>query len=203
MINLEDIAKTAEYLRAFEKEMAELYEQGKIKAPIHLAYGNEEPLIRIFREVNTDDWVCASYRDHYHALLKNIPKEWLKEQIIKGNSMYPLNKEYKFITSAIVSGQLPIALGIAKALKLKNKDNSVWAFCGDMAAETGVFHEVTKYAENHNLPITFVIEDNSLSVDTPTEVVWNGYDLELKENTIRYPYKTGVPHQGLGKEVGF
>ena len=157
----------------------------------------------IFRGVQENDWVCASYRSHYHALLKGISREWLREQIIRGASMYPLNKEYRFITSAIVPGQLPIALGIAKAMKLKNFPNYVWAFCGDMAAETGVFHEVSKYAENHNLPIRFIIEDNGLSVDTPTEEVWRGYDFRLNKNTIRYPYKSGVPHQGIGKEVGF
>ena len=72
-----------------------------------------------------------------------------------------------------------------------------------MAAETGVFYEVTKYAANHNLPLTFVVEDNGLSVDTPTESVWNGYDFNIGSNTVRYAYKSEVPHQGIGKEVGF
>ncbi len=201
MINLEDIAKTAEYLRAFEKEMAELYEQGKIKAPIHLAYGNEEPLIRIFREVNTDDWVCASYRNHYHALLKGMSPELLKEKIIEGRSMFIMSDEYKFISSAIVPGQLPIAVGIAMALKRQRSKNKVWAFCGDMAAETGVFHECTKYSARHDLPIIFIVEDNGISVNTPTQKVWgekNSYDLR------RYQYEKGpYPHYGSGKWVIF
>jgi TPP-dependent pyruvate/acetoin dehydrogenase alpha subunit len=33
------------------------------------------------------------------------------------------NKKYKFYSSAIVAGTIPIALGVAKALKLKKKKN--------------------------------------------------------------------------------
>ena len=117
--------------------------------------------------------------------------------------MTPLNLEKKIISSGIVPGQLPIALGMAKALFLKKASGHVWAFCGEMAAETGVFHECSKYAYNHKLPITFVIEDNEWSVGTPTEKVWKSYNDALLNNTIRYRYKIGVPHQGVRKEVGF
>ena len=37
-----------------------------------------------------------------------------------------------------------------------------------MTSETGIMHESLKYAENFNLPIKFIIEDNNLSVCTDT-----------------------------------
>ena len=43
-----------------------------------------------------------------------------------------------------------------------------------MTFETGVFHESYKYARNFDLPIEFVVEDNNLSVHTPTDAAW-GY----------------------------
>ncbi len=157
----------------------------------------------IFQGIKHEDWICTSYRSHYHALLKGMPKELVKNEILEGRSMYLINSSHRLITTAIVAGQFPIAVGIAKGLKLKGSLDRVWAFCGDMASETGIFDECTKYAEAHNLPLTFVIEDNGLSVDTPTYSVWNTSPRAIRSNTIQYTYKSGVPHQGIGKEVGF
>ena len=40
---------TSEELIAFESEIAQLFEQGKIHAPVHLSKGNERELIEIKR----------------------------------------------------------------------------------------------------------------------------------------------------------
>ena len=82
------------------------------------------------------------------------------------------NKKYKFYSSAIVGGIIPIAMGVAKSLKLKKKSSKVWVFIGDMTFETGIFHECYKYSKNHNLPLKFVIEDNNMSTNTPTDKIW-------------------------------
>jgi pyruvate dehydrogenase E1 component alpha subunit len=190
-----------ESLIAFEKEIEEIYMAGKIKSPIHFSGGNEEALIALFKDISKEDWVFATYRSHYHALLKGIDKNWLKEEIIANRSIHIMNKEHKVVTSAIVAGTLPIAVGAALAIKLKNSNNKVWAFCGDMAAETGMFHECTKFSRRNGLPIKFVVEDNTLSVDTPTQECWGTRD--SGPNVLRYEYKRIYPHYGCGKWVAF
>ena len=67
-------------LVAFEDEIIELFNDGKILSPIHLSRGNEDDLIRIFQDVKPEDWVFGTHRSHYHALLKGVPKEWLKKE---------------------------------------------------------------------------------------------------------------------------
>ena len=37
-------------------------------------------LIKIFKNIKSDDWVFSTWRNHYHALLKGIPKELLKKK---------------------------------------------------------------------------------------------------------------------------
>ena len=122
-------------LLKFEEKIKIIYESGKIKAPIHLSGNNEEPLIKIFKKIKKNDWVLSTWRNHYHALLKGIPEKWLEKEIVNGRSMGINNLKYKFYSSAIVGGIIPIALGIAKGLKLKKKKNIVWAFIGDMTFE--------------------------------------------------------------------
>ena len=189
-------------LLKFEEKIKIIYESGKIKAPIHLSGNNEEPLIKIFKKIKKNDWVLSTWRNHYHALLKGIPEKWLEKEIVNGRSMGINNLKYKFYSSAIVGGIIPIALGIAKGLKLKKKKNTVWAFIGDMTFETGGFHECYKYAKNHKLPLKFIVEDNNLSTNTPTDKVWVKKS-NIPKDIIYYKYKRKYPHHGTGGWVLF
>ena len=195
MINKKDLIN-------FELDIKKIYEAGKIKAPIHLSGNNEDSLINIFKKIKKNDWVFSTWRNHYHALLKGIPMDWLKKEIVAGRSMGINNIKYKFYSSAIVAGTIPIALGVAKALKLKKKNQKVWVFIGDMTFETGMFHECYKYAKNHKLPLKFVVEDNNLSTNTPTNKVWVKKSKTPKD-VIYYKYKRKYPHHGTGGWVLF
>ncbi len=194
---------TREELIAFEVEIAELYRENKIPGPIHLSYGNEDALIKIFKNVKDSDWVCSTHRSHYHALLKGIPRDWLRDEILAGHSITINNPDYKFYASAIMGDIASIAMGVAMGLKLMGMPQHVWCFVGDMCAEMGVFDESVKYAERNNFPITFVVEDNGLSVVTPTQEVWGMCPVESK--VIRYEYRnTCYPHAGVNKDyTGF
>ena len=205
-----------EKLIEFETEIADLFNNKKIKSPVHLYHGNEDFMIEIFEKIDKDnDWVCCTWRNHYQALLKGIPSNILKENIINGKSMVMTLPEYKFICSSIVGGIPSIATGIAFANKLLKNEQHVWCWVGDMAAETGAFHEAYKYSINHDLAITFIIEDNKKSVCSPTDVIWgrttpyylqseyNGGILKQK-NLIYYQYdNTKYPHAGAGMRVQF
>lgn len=185
----------------FEEDIKNLFLNAKIKAPIHLSRGNEDALINIFKEIKPKDWVFSTHRNHYHALLHGIDKDWLRSQILAGRSMHINNQKHRFMTSSMVSGCLPIAIGVAMAIKRKRFKRHVWCLVGDMAAEAGVFHECTKYAARQNLPITFVVEDNGLSTNTPTQVVWGRHKGEA--NIIRYRYRRLCPHINVGRFVIF
>lgn len=185
----------------FEKEISELFLEKKICVPIHLVGGNEEQLISIFSAIKKEDWVFSTHRNHYHALLKGIDKDKLKNIITNGESMHIYDKDLRFFTSSIVGGILPIALGISISIKKKKENRKVFVFVGDMAAEMGIFHECTKYADRNNLPIIFVIEDNGVSVESPTQKVWG--ELKGRSKIIRYKYDRTWPHVGCGEWVTF
>jgi TPP-dependent pyruvate/acetoin dehydrogenase alpha subunit len=198
---------TKDYLIAFEEDIANEFNNGKIKAPVHLYYGNEDSIINFFSRVNEEDWVFCSWRSHYQCLLKGVPKNLLKDEILSGKSISLCFPEYKIYSSAIVGGSLPIALGVAFGLKEQGIDQMVYCFIGDMTSETGIAHETIKFAINHSLPIHFIIEDNDLSVMTDTRKAWkiekpsfNNFDLDY---ITYYKYKNKYPHAGAGKRVEF
>lgn len=209
---------TKEQLIQFETEIADLFNNKKIRSPIHLYHDNEDVMLSLFKEINNqDDWVFCTWRNHYQALCKGIPAEVVKREILNGKSMVMNLPEYKFICSSIVGGIAPIAVGAALALKLKNSSSKVWCFLGDMSAETGAFHEAYKYSVNFNLPIKWIVEDNRKSVLTPTEEAWGRTlpyyidpdkyienELYNHDKIIYYRYNNlKYPHAGAGVRVQF
>ena len=197
---------TEQDLIDFETDIADCFNNGMIKAPIHLYYGNEKQIIEVFKNVKKDDWVFCTWRSHYQCLLKGVPQELIKEDILKGTSITLCYAEYKVYSSAIVTGSIPISVGAALDIKNKNGTEHVWCFVGDMASETGTFFENWKYAVNHDLPITFVVEDNNKSVCTDTRKTWNTEHLYFefsKPKVIYYQYQSKYPHAGAGKRIQF
>src|SRR6185295_6964728 len=129
-------------------------------------------MIKIFKKVKEDDWVMCSWRSHYQCLLKGVPKKELKKEILANRSISLCFPKQRVVSSAIVGGIIPIAIGVAMGIKRRGGKNKVYCFMGDMTSETGIAHECIKYATNHKLPIRFIVEDNGKSVMTDTKATW-------------------------------
>lgn len=194
-------------LIAFEDEMAEEFNAGRIKAPLHLAGGNEQQLIDIFREVRQNDWCLCSWRSHYHCLLKGVSREQLKQAILEGRSIGLCFPDHKILSSGIVGDIASLAVGIALAIKKKweatdhvNGDiDAVWCFVGDMTWETGIVQEAVKYAAGHSLEVHWVIEDNHIGgAGVPTQDVWG---LGRKAWVANYEHTLTRPFVGTGKWI--
>lgn len=207
---------TKQDLIEFEEDIASEFNAGHIKAPIHLFDGQEDQLIEIFKEINEEDWIFCSWRSHGPALLKGIPPTKLKQDIMNGKSIALCYKEFNMFSSAIVAGQLPIALGKAIEIQRNNKKEKVWVFLGDMTSLTGTFDEVLRFSLAKKLTIKFVIEDNKLSVCTDTRKTWNiikhpfepeNYKIgEIFKTEYVYYYQYSMKkykHAGTGKRIEF
>jgi TPP-dependent pyruvate/acetoin dehydrogenase alpha subunit len=195
---------TKQQLIDFESKISANYDAGKLPYCIHLSGGNEDQLINIFKNhISEYDWVFSTWRSHYHYLLKGGSKKKLMSFINSGNSMHIFDKELKFFTSAIVGGCLNIAVGVALSIKRNKGNNKVIVFCGDGAEDQGCFYEAARYIDNFDLPCDIVVEDNNLSVDTPSNIR-NGLNKSLDCECIgRYYYKRKYPHVNTGKFVKY
>ncbi|MCA9779308.1 MAG: hypothetical protein KC800_21425 [Candidatus Eremiobacteraeota bacterium] len=210
---------TVEKLQAFEEDIRQCYLAARIRAPIHLRSGLETELIKIFEEVEEHDPVFAYWASHLHCLLKGVPPERVKEEILKGNSISLCFPEHGVYCSGIAGSLAGVAVG--KALALKRRGVApfqggerpsgvphVWLFTGDMAAECGGFHEAVKYAHNFELPITFVVEDNGVSVLTDTRATWGSQEAwfvgtPYASRIRHFRYENGFPHSGVSVRVAF
>ncbi len=201
---------TKDDLVSFEKEIADIFAAGRIRAPVHLRAGREEHLIRIFQEngINDEDYVFGYWDSHELALLKGVPREQLKEAILEGKSISLCFPEHRILCSGIVGSLMGTAAGVAWALKRQSQKGRVFIFCGDMASETGIFFESVKYACNFDLPVIFVVCDNGLSVMTDTREVWGDPEpwfkgTKFEKKIIYFRYVNAFPHSGLGRLIKF
>lgn len=191
---------TAEMLVEFEDAIKQGWESGDLPYLLHLCGGNEQQLLDIFAEAEEGDWFFVSHRNHYHSLLAGIGTMRVFENIASGGSMFSYSREKRVFSSAILAGNCGIAVGVAIALKASGSKNKVWCFLGDGASENGHFFEAVLYASGHDLPVEFIVENNGLQVDTPTELRRGMLRHPLSaEPCVRfYNYTPRWPHAGSG-----
>lgn len=203
------VTLTPDDLIKFEETCCDYFKEKKVHGPIHLYDNCEKEMIEVYEKyVNDEDYVCCSWRSHYQCLLKGVPQEEMLKSICEGKSISLCFPNQKVISSGIVGGILPIAVGIAMGIKRQNKTNKVVCHVGDMTSESGIFHECLKYSTNHELPILWVVENNKKSVCTPTRDVWNlkkftfepenyqGGLVQVLPNVLYFEYTSKYPHAG-------
>ena len=201
---------TPELLKDYEANLSLLFEEGKINCPLHLCGGNETELIEIFKGVKETDYVFSTHRAHYHYLLKGGDPQRLLDEILgkesgvcqgKGRSMHIYDPELRFYSSAIVSGVSPIAAGVALNIKKRGLSEHVWCFVGDGAEDQGSFTEAVRFGAARDLPLTFIVEDNDLSINSTKKQRWHNYRPIKGRNIIRYNYVRTYPHVGIGRHI--
>jgi pyruvate dehydrogenase E1 component alpha subunit len=187
-----------QYLIDCEKEIAEIWNSGVAPFLIHLSGGNEAELIKIFKEINPEDFIFSTHRSHYHYLLAGGSFEELKDLVMKNKSMFIFSKKMNFFTSSIVAGTPAIAAGVALSMKLNGDGRKVWCFVGDAAEDEGHFYEAVRFVDGHDLPCTFIIEDNDRSVNTSKAERRGHCGMWWPDCVRRYGYKPVYPHAGSG-----
>ena len=163
-------------IRRFEEKAAQLYGMGKIGGFCHLYNGQEAVATGSVAAINADDYVITAYRDHGLALSKGLdPKKCMAELLGKGTgttkgkggSMHFFDHERNFLGGhAIVGAHLPLAAGVAFAIKYRSEKRVCLCFMGDGATNIGEFHEALNLAALWKLPVVYIIENNKYSMGT-------------------------------------
>ena len=166
-------------IRRFEEKAAETYQAGKIRGFLHLYIGEEAVAVGAMQALTGDDAIVATYRDHGHALARGMPPGALMAEMYgkangcsrgRGGSMHFFDASRRFYGGyAIVSGGLPIAVGLALADKMRGLNRVTACFFGEGAVAEGEFHESLNLAELWQLPVLFLCENNLYAMGTALE----------------------------------
>ena len=185
-------------IRRFEESSARLYLQGKIRGFLHLYIGQEAIAVGSIPVLGEDDYVITHYRDHGHALAKGMDPKAIMAELWgkatgtsggKGGSMHLFDASKNFMGGhAIVGGQLPIAVGLALAIKYKREDRVVLCFLGDGAVNEGEYHESMNLASLWDLPVLFFLENNLYGMGSRVDQTHaGGQDIYLTADAYKIP----------------
>ena len=166
-------------IRRFEERTAEMYALGKIGGFCHLYIGEEAVAVGAVDALRPDDYVFSAYRDHGHCLARGSDPKRVMAELFgratglckgKGGSMHLVDAERRFMGGyAIVGGHLPLAAGVAFAVKYRGGDQVVLCFFGEGAVPSGACHETLNLAALWGLPVLFLCENNRYGMGTPVE----------------------------------
>ena len=165
--------------RRFEERCAEAYAIGKIGGFCHLYIGQEAVSSGTMSVLRPDDYVITTYRDHGQALARGITPRAVMAELFgrvdgcakgKGGSMHMFDKAANFLGGhGIVGGHVPLATGVAYAIKYRGGDQVIVCFMGESVVNTGAFHEALNMAALWKLPAVFIIENNRYGMGTALE----------------------------------
>lgn len=166
-------------IRRVEERLAAVYSQQEIRCPMHLCIGQEAIAAATSLSLRPKDQVFSGHRAHAHYLAKGGCLSSLIAELYglpegcsrgRGGSMHLTDLSAGFVASTpIVGGIIPVAVGAAWAIALRDKNDVVVVYLGDGCFEQGVVHESLNFAVLHQLPVVFICENNRYSVYTKLE----------------------------------
>lgn len=172
-----DLYKKLYLIRRAEKAICEHYPEDEMKTPMHMSMGEEAIVVGVCQALKAEDQVFGTYRSHALYLAKAGETDKFFAEMYgkvtggakgKAGSMHLSFLAAGFMgASAIVAGNIPVAVGAAFANKFKKNNKIVAVFFGDGAIDEGNFWESLNVACLMKLPILFICEDNGFAVYTP------------------------------------
>jgi len=203
--------RTMARIRAFENAAEEASRGGvsafgaalsasvRVRGPLHLSTGQEAVAAGVCAQLTAADLITSTHRGHGHTIAKGASVERMMGELFgkasgcnggKGGSMHIADFSVGMLgANGVVAAGIPIAVGAAHALKLRQRKALVACFFGDGAINRGPFLEGLNWAAVHALPVLFVCEDNRWSATTATGAMTAGEGALARAEGIGVPGK--------------
>jgi pyruvate dehydrogenase E1 component alpha subunit len=166
------IAERMLLMRRFEEKVFEFLERKLIVGLTHLYIGQEAGGAAVIDALGAEDYLLTNHRNHGHIVGRGADPGRAFADILgratglsggRGGTVHLCDPSIGFLlTSAILGGNVSLALGAAYEIKRRGLRKVVAVFFGDGSLEEGVTLEVFNIAAMKKLPILFVLENNNL-----------------------------------------
>ena len=144
-----------------------LVRQGRL-AVYPSSHGQEACQVAAAQVLDDGDWLFPTYRDTVAAVGRGVdPVEALS--LLKGDWHCGYDPyEHQVAPHATpLATQLPHAVGVAHAARLRGEPTVVLALCGDGGTSEGDFHEALNFAAVLRSPVVFLIQNNEYAISVP------------------------------------
>ena len=184
-------------IRRFEERVHVETIEKRTEGYTHTAHGEEATAVGVIALLREEDWFTSTYRNHHHAIAREIPLEAIAAELLgrdsgvclgRGGSMHVADQDVGMMGGmGIVAAGLPIAAGAAFAAKRLGQDRVAVSFFGDGAVHQGAWHEALDFAALLQVPVIFVCENNLYAETTAIDYHLNATSV----TAMAAPY--GIP----------
>lgn len=164
-------------IRVTDARMMALQRQGRISF-YGEAMGQEAAVVGSAAATRPEDWIVPALREAGVGLFRGMTLDSYIAQIFgngadvsKGRQMpcHPCDAEHHYVVmSSCVSTQVPHAVGIAMAMKIKGDKGKVcFGYMGDGGTSEGDFHVALNFAGVTKAPCVLICQNNQWAISTP------------------------------------
>ena len=163
-------------IRVTDARMMALQRQGRIGF-YGEAMGQEAAVVGSAAATDPEDWIVPALREAGVGLYRGMTLDSYIAQIFgnaadptKGRQMpcHPCDREHRYVVmSSCVSTQIPHAVGIAMAMKIKGDGRVCFGYMGDGGTSEGDFHVAVNFAGVANAPVVLICQNNQWAISTP------------------------------------
>ncbi|WKX71450.1 pyruvate dehydrogenase (acetyl-transferring) E1 component subunit alpha [Streptomyces sp. XD-27] len=153
--------------RRYNAQATALTRQGRL-AVYPSSTGQEACQVAAALALREQDWLFPSYRDTLAAVVRGLdPVQALT--LLRGDwhSGYDPHEYRVAPLSTPLATQLPHAVGLAHAARLKGDDVVALALVGDGGTSEGDFHEALNFAAVWQAPVVFLVQNNGFAISVP------------------------------------
>lgn len=177
-------------IRVTDARMMALQRQGRISF-YGEAMGQEAAVVGSAAATRADDWIVPALREAGVGLFRGMTLDSYIAQIYgnavdvsKGRQMpcHPCDAEHHYVVmSSCVSTQVPHAVGIAMAMKIKgDKGKACFGYMGDGGTSEGDFHVALNFAGVTKAPVVLICQNNQWAISTPGHIQTASQTIALK-----------------------
>ncbi|WP_405924715.1 pyruvate dehydrogenase (acetyl-transferring) E1 component subunit alpha [Streptomyces sp. NBC_00035] len=153
--------------RRYNTQATALTKQGRL-AVYPSSTGQEACEVAAALVLEDRDWLFPSYRDTLAAVARGLdPVQALT--LLRGDWHTGYDpREYRIAPLCTpLATQLPHAVGLAHAARLKGDDVVALAMVGDGGTSEGDFHEALNFAAVWQAPVVFLVQNNGFAISVP------------------------------------
>ncbi|WP_338677829.1 pyruvate dehydrogenase (acetyl-transferring) E1 component subunit alpha [Streptomyces sp. SCSIO 30461] len=153
--------------RRYNAQATALTKQGRL-AVYPSTTGQEACEIAAALVLEEQDWLFPSYRDTLAAVARGLdPVEALT--LLRGDwhTGYDPREHRIAPLCTPLATQLPHAVGLAHAARIKGDDVVALAMVGDGGTSEGDFHEALNFAAVWQAPVVFLVQNNGFAISVP------------------------------------
>jgi pyruvate dehydrogenase E1 component subunit alpha len=155
--------------RQLDVRMLSLQRQGRLGtfAPIT---GQEAAQVGSAFALEPSDWMVPSFREAASYITRGSPLKNILPLFMGREEGSEIAKDQRDLPISIpVGSQLPHAVGIAMAAKIRRDPCAVLVYFGDGATSEGDFHEACNFAGVFQTPVVFLCQNNHWAISMARE----------------------------------